>query len=239
MARIERIAALTALVTLGALQLGCGAAGRLGVPTRSTATAATAAPAPAVAVAPTWPTSTPVATDTAASGPGRRPGDAGALASPAAEVRLVVPDLIGKTPEEARAIVKAAGFTQEVELRESLQCEGEPRDPGRINCQEPEAGVRTNSYAMVHIKVFRAQDLVANQFASRFGDLRGLTLEEARQRLAQAGHDGAISVATKDQYDDGCGQNKACTWRLHGARTNHDEVTLWFNRKTAIALPAP
>ena len=55
----------------------------------------------------------------------------------------------------------------------------------------------------------------------------------------QAGHDGAISVATVDQYDDGCGQNKVCTWRLHGARTNHDEVTLWFNRKTAIALPAP
>lgn len=80
-------------------------------------------------------------------------------------------------------------------------------------------------------------DPPADQFARQLGDLRGRTLDEARQRLKQLGHDGPVSVAVEDRYAAGCGRDRVCDWRLHGARTIHDEITLWINPR--LEIPAP
>jgi hypothetical protein len=209
-----------------AVTIGCGTAARLGV------TSSTARP-----IALTTPNLGAPAADSVApttAGPGRIGG-----AEPVAEGarKLAVPDLIGRSADEARALVKAAGFSQDMEVRDSLECDDAPREPDRINCQDPAAGALTNSYALIHIKVYRAQNLPANDIRNRIGSLRGLTLDEARHRLKDRGHDGKVIIRFKDNYDDHCGQDRVCDSSVRQLTSLHDDIALWVNRKLTIAPP--
>jgi hypothetical protein len=220
---------LAAIAAAAWLAAGCGAAARLGVPRT-----VTIAP-PAAEPAASEPSAAPSAPPT---GPGRRTGDEpGALAAVAPEPRLAVPSLIGKTPDEARAIVRAAGFTQDVELRESIKCDDEPSDPGRINCQEPEAGALTNRYAMIHVKTFQRHTFDGDAYLRKVSEVQGMAPDDAKRWLHQLGHTGEITVVVQYQYDAACGQNKVCTYSP--ARHAEQDITLWINRRTAISVPSP
>ena len=69
--------------------------------------------------------------------------------------------------------------------------------------------------------------------------LRGLTIDEARERLKQLGHDGPIRVHVYGQFAAGCARDKVCDVGPGGARGLHDEVVLFVQPRLDIAAPAP
>src|SRR5262249_10308908 len=127
-------------------------------------------------------------------GPAASPG-APSSASPAGgTARAMVPNLIGKTPEEARALVKAAGFTAEPEATRPLECERAPPEPGLINCQDPDAGQLVERYRMIAIAVYREQVIQGAIVRRQLETLHGLTPDQAKQQLRKLGHDGQVSL---------------------------------------------
>jgi len=92
-----------------------------------------------------------------AADPAGAASPAGAAPSAGGTPKATVPNLVGKTPEQAQALVKAAGFAHEPEASRPLECEGAPRDPGLINCQDPDAGAVIDRYRMITISVYREQ----------------------------------------------------------------------------------
>lgn len=157
--------------------------------------------------------------------------------------RLPVPDLIGKTPEEAHALALAAGFAHAPEATRPLECEGAPRDPGRINCQDPEPGAVAARYTLITINVFRPQVIAGAIVRSQLETLHGLTPDQARQQLKKLGHDGQVTIA--DVTDSGgghtylkdCGQNKVCYTSSESGIGVHDDLILFVNPTLKIAPP--
>jgi len=175
---------------------------------------------------------------------------AGAPSSPSSAgsggtARATVPNLIGKTPEEARALVQAAGFTAEPEATRPLECEGAPREPGRINCQDPEAGQVVERYRMIAISVYREQVIVGAIVRRQLEALHGLTPDQAKQELKKLGHDGQVSIGEVTDsggghtYIKACGQNKVCYTSGESGIGVHDDITLYVNPTLKIAPPPP
>jgi hypothetical protein len=200
----------------------CGAAAQLGVNRSTSETTTTAAPPASGAAAGSEPVET---------------GGAGG------EHRMLsVPDVIGKTPDEARALVKAAGFTADVELNPGIGCHAGPGDPpsaeGLVDCQKPDPGTPASSYAMIQISVKERQRI---DFALRHADLQtviGLTVEDARKKLKQLGHVGQLTVHVSQTRIPGCKENRVCGV-LPWETGMQDEVTLTLSPKLEISAPAP
>ena len=217
MARIHHTRAVLA-ATLAVALAGCP----LGTSTTTTLTGgATATVGPAA--------STPAPSS---GGPGGTP-------------RAMVPNLIGKTPDEARALVKAAGFTGEPEATRPLECEGAPREPGLINCQDPEAGQVVERYRMIAISVYREQVIQGAIVRRQLETLHGLTPDQAKQQLKKLGHDGPVSIGEVTDSGGGhtylkaCGQNKVCYTSGESGIGVHDDITLYINPTLKIAAPPP
>jgi len=159
--------------------------------------------------------------------------------------RAMVPNLIGKTPDEARALVKAAGFTGEPEATRPLECEGAPREPGLINCQDPEAGQVVERYRMIAISVYREQVIQGAIVRRQLETLHGLTPDQAKQQLKKLGHDGQVSIGEVTDSGGGhtylkaCGDNKVCYTSGESGIGVHDDITLYINPTLKIAPPPP
>lgn len=174
---------------------------------------------------------------------------AASTAAPAASgggtPKATVPNLIGRTPEEARVLVKAAGFSGEPESTWPLECEGAPRDPGRINCQDPEAGQVVERYRMVAISVFREQVITGAIVRRQLETLHGLTPDQAKRQLEKLGHDGNVSIGEVTDSGGGhtyikeCGQNKVCSTSGESGIGVHDDITLYINPTLKITAPPP
>jgi beta-lactam-binding protein with PASTA domain len=157
--------------------------------------------------------------------------------------RATVPNLIGKTPEQARALVKAAGFVNEPEATHPLECEGAPREPGLINCQDPEAGQVIERHRMITISVYREQVITGAIVRRQLETLHGLTPDQARQQLNKLGHDGKVTIGEVTDSGGGhtylkqCGQNKVCYTSGESGIGIHDDLTLYINPTLKIAPP--
>lgn len=69
--------------------------------------------------------------------------------------------------------------------------------------------------------------------------LVGMTVEQAKQRLVQLGHDGKVIITEEYQYVDRCGQNKVCSVEPESGTGVHDDIRLSINKKLEIAAPPP
>jgi hypothetical protein len=156
-----------------------------------------------------------------------------------------VPDVIGKTADEARAIVRMAGFTSEVEIDAGLGCDAGPDDPppsnGRVDCQYPDPGKLVSTYAMVKIRVHEPKRRHEGALTSpELHELIGMTIPEARQRLKELGHTGKINVATTSRFMPGCADSRVCAYGPHPELFSSDAISLFLNQpKLHIAAPAP
>jgi hypothetical protein len=209
--------ARTLLIAVAVLWAGCSAAARLGVTTRSAAKADADGAAASSASAPA---------------PASTPGDA----------RRIVPDLIGKTLDEARATVQAAGFTSELESRELASCpDAAPGAAveGRILCQDADPGQPRNRHAPIQVVVYKPQRFPGQILQRQVAELVGLTVDQARQKLRGFGHDGAVKVVRLDQHRSGCAPERVCNVGPTFSFGVHDEVQLWLDPKLDIAAPEP
>jgi hypothetical protein len=156
------------------------------------------------------------------------------------DATATVPDLSGKTKEDAIAAVRAAGFTYPAQ-EYPLACDGAPPAVGRVACQDPDPGARVQRYTLVRLGVTH-EDRLRDVFLRKdFDALRGLTVERARARAQQAGHTGSIKVAPTDRYVEGCNQGTVCTAtdQLGGqsGMSKRDTLVLRINEALSIAPP--
>jgi beta-lactam-binding protein with PASTA domain len=150
--------------------------------------------------------------------------------APAPGGDVVVPDLSGKTPEEAAALVEAAGFTGAVESSRPVECYDAPEVEGRINCQQPHAGETVKNYVTVQINVYRKQRIAGAVVRDQLLALIGKTPDEARAALAGYGHDGHVWVDMQDEYDADCGADRVCRFSAPESGMGiHDAITLFIN----------
>jgi hypothetical protein len=170
-------------------------------------------------------------------------GDAAPAAS--GTRRATVPDLLGKTPDEARELVKAAGFSHAPEAAGPLECVDAREDPGLINCQDPDPGKSVAEYTLIKIHVYRPQVLAGIIVRRQLASLHGLTPDQAKQALKKMGHDGPVEVRDVTDYGGGrtydkeCGENKVCYTSSESGIGIHDLLTLFINPTLKIAPPPP
>ena len=174
--------------------------------------------------------------------PGGDPGDgAGGPRSPVAAVeptsggrtgQVTVPDLIGKSFEEASALVRRAGFRNELEHSTPIECATPPPGEGRIRCQEPDPGAHVPSYTMVHVIVDhttrRARELTEADARS----VIGMTVPQATARLRGLGFTGEVETSYPRHYD-ACKPETVCEVELHG---DDGAAWLYLSRK-AVGEP--
>jgi hypothetical protein len=207
--------ARTHLIAVAVLWAGCSAAAQLGVTTRSTA---------------------------GMPGAATSSGSAPSAASAPGDPRRIVPDLTGKTLDEARAIVRAAGFTSELEDTEQPSCPGVAPGAaaeGQILCQDPDPGQQRNRHAPIQVVVYKPQRFAETTLQQQLLALRGLTVDEARVQLRRIGHDGPVKVLRLDKHQSGCAPERVCDVARGRARDLHDEITLWLNPRLDIVAPEP
>lgn len=152
---------------------------------------------------------------------------------------VIVPDLLGKTREEAAALVAAAGFSHGVESTRPVECVDAARVEGRVDCQDPPPGQRVKRYTLVQINVYRAPRVAGAVVRAQLEALVGLTPAAARARLASYGHDGEVKVAPGLQYDARCGRDVVCEVSSSSGVGLHDPITLYVNPGLAISAPPP
>lgn len=155
-----------------------------------------------------------------------------------------MPNVIGKTPDEARALVKATGFTSDVEINPGILCDRGLGDPppkeGRINCQTPDPGKLASRYAMIQISVATRDQDAERLLPVDLKTVIGLTVEEARQRLKELGHVGNVKVRIVDEVKGCSADGRVCDYGPTATMTKHDEIQLILNRrKLDISTPAP
>ncbi|HUQ05180.1 MAG TPA: PASTA domain-containing protein [Kofleriaceae bacterium] len=152
---------------------------------------------------------------------------------------VVVPDLTGKTEEEALAAVKAAGFRTEAEAK-PLSCDGAPEVEGQVNCQSPAPGETVKAYAMVQYNVYRTQRISGAVVRDQLAALLGKTPTDARKLLESYGHDGRVKVEPDSKFHDGCADGRICDFSVSESGMGiHDEITLYTNPKLSISGPPP
>jgi PASTA domain-containing protein len=157
---------------------------------------------------------------------------------------LVVPNIVGKRPDEAAAIVKAAGFTQDIESSRPVACEEPARVmEGAIDCQDPPAGKTVKRYTMVQINVYRVATHPGRLVRDQLESLVGLTVVEAKQKLKGWGHTGELAVKpggpVGDHFYPKCGDDKVCELEPTSGTGTGDRILLYVNPKVKISAPPP
>jgi hypothetical protein len=69
--------------------------------------------------------------------------------------------------------------------------------------------------------------------------LRGLTVEQARDRLRSFGHRGAVEVVQDTQFHEKCALDTVCFTEPVTGMPCEGAIVLWFNPKITIAPPPP
>jgi hypothetical protein len=157
---------------------------------------------------------------------------------------LRVPDLIGKTLDEARALVRAAGFSHAPERTRPVVCDDAPQTPGKVNCQDPPAGAVVARYAVIYLNVFQERAHPGVILRSQLATLRGLSPDAVTAQLRRFGHTGKAVVRALDgrDYDPGCGVDTVCKVVSERGALDipiEDDAMLYVNPKLTIAPPPP
>jgi beta-lactam-binding protein with PASTA domain len=152
---------------------------------------------------------------------------------------LVVPDLTGKTLDEAVAIVKRAGFKADIEQSRPVECDN-PKVPGQIRCQDPEPGKRVAAYAMIQVNVYQADEHHGRLVREQLDALRGMTVAQAKAALAKLGFTGTVQLDTPVSFIAGCKAERICEVRPEGGVSTSDEITFTLNKSSlGVSLPPP
>lgn len=150
----------------------------------------------------------------------------------------VVPNLIGKTREEAIALVAAAGFDSPPESNRVVECEDAAKDEGKINCQDPYPGQVVKKYTMIAIHVYGRMRINGAIVRDQLEQLIGVTPDEAKAKLRSFGHDGEVKVEASSKFYEKCADGKVCDIsRPFSGMGVHDDITLYTQKGLKIVGP--
>jgi hypothetical protein len=148
-------------------------------------------------------------------------------------------NLMGKTPDEAKAALRAAGFTGEVEVnRIALECVDAKEVPGQINCQNPDVGKLHYRHAAVNVHVYEAQTHTGRITRDQLMKAVGMTVDDAKKYLRSVGHVGQVDVREDTvHFHKGCAKDRVCDVGPAGVGVE-GLVTLVLNKRSVdITLP--
>lgn len=154
---------------------------------------------------------------------------------------ITMPDLTGKTQEEAAAAVKAAGFKMEMDAKH-LSCVESPAPVGTVECQDPKPGdvVKAN-YTAVEIHIKRDSRMSGLIHREDFHAMRGITVDKAKAFAKKLGHTGQIKVEEMDNFVKGCAEKTVCTAtderEDQSGMSLSDTLLLRTNKTLSIAPP--
>lgn len=170
-------------------------------------------------------------------------GAAPVQAAPDADGMVVMPNLVGKTEAEAQAMVRAAGFKSEMEHSAPVDCgDTAPKEPDRINCQSVDAGTRVKAYTLVQVNIYHPQEHHGTLVRSQLDPIRGKTIAEGKQMLAQMGFHGTIEIEHPTQFIASCALGHICDVQPEaGVSTDeHAHINFVVNEdKIKLSTPDP
>lgn len=145
---------------------------------------------------------------------------------------VTVPDVVGKTQSEAEAAVAAAG------LRGGLRVGNDPGSydiaTAKVCTQTPGSGQQSAPSLFVSVRFC----LVEKPYVDNEGDLTGLTLEAARQKIKEAGYTNVVKVDELYEFDKNCKEGTVCRFSPRRWYTNGEgPLILSTNRKLTISAP--
>ena len=146
---------------------------------------------------------------------------------------LVVPDVTGKTVEEAQAIIRQAGFKGDIEESRPVDCDNRAPTEGRIRCQDPEPGKRAASYTLLQVAVYHKPSHHGRVTLDDLEALHGMTVAQARAKLGEYGFDGEVEVYAASTFIDGCRPDTVCRAASAGG------IIQLVTNKQAAAIPVP
>jgi beta-lactam-binding protein with PASTA domain len=150
-------------------------------------------------------------------------------------------DLTGKTPAEATAALRAAGFNGELVVnRTALECVDAQRVPGHINCQNPEPGKLYYKTHEIDVHVFEEQTHEGRLVREQLAKAVGMTVADAKKYFKSIGHTGEIEVEEGGQYGffKNCAKDRVCSVGPEGGIGVNDRIWLHLNKKSVdITMP--
>jgi beta-lactam-binding protein with PASTA domain len=149
-------------------------------------------------------------------------------------------NLMGKTPDEARAALRAAGFAGEIEVnRHALVCEGAAEVPGQINCQSPDVGQLAYRRSSVNVTVYETPRHDGRLIRDQLIKVVGMAVADAQKYMKSIGHTGELQVyEDPHHFYKGCDKDRVCAVAPESGTGTGDRVTLFINKKSVdITLP--
>ncbi|HET9992853.1 MAG TPA: PASTA domain-containing protein [Kofleriaceae bacterium] len=184
---------------------------------------------------------------TTPSGGGGTSGGGGAAPAPSGgdpSGKVTMPNLVGKTEAEANAMLAAAGFKSSLEHSSPVDCgDSAPKDPGKINCQNVDAGSQVAAYTLVQVNIYQPQHFEGMLVRHQLEPLRGMTVEAGKAELARLGYHGKIEITHPFQFIDKCGLGKICDIDPEAGISLTDPTTVMHftvnEDKVKISTPDP
>lgn len=165
------------------------------------------------------------------------PGTTAVAPATSGDALIPVPDFTGKTLEEARALARAAGFSNDVEER-PMHCDDDSRRAdGKITCQDPEPGKRERRYAGLGVAIYKEWKHDGMLVRAQLVPLIGMTPEQAQKRLKELGHTGKLIVTHENHYVAPCGRNKICHIEHEAGIGIAEDLIVAINPGVEIAAP--
>ncbi len=155
--------------------------------------------------------------------------------------KLVMPDLTGKTADDALAALREAGFEPSFEVnRRALECEGAATEVGRINCQLPQPGEIVDRRAIINVTVYDGPHVFKTSLVrAQLVKLRGMTIADAKAYLKQLGHDGEVAVFEQQVFSDRCAVHTVCDVDPEAGTGIHDRIMLLINPNSNVDIRLP
>jgi beta-lactam-binding protein with PASTA domain len=154
--------------------------------------------------------------------------------------RAAMIDLTGKTADEAKAALRTAGFSGELEInRIALECVDAKEVPGQINCQNPMPGQLHYRHAAVNVHVYEAPTHTGRLIRSQLEKVVGMTVANATKYMKTIGHTGELLVYEDPHtFHKNCAKDSVCDYAPSSGTGTGDRVTLIINKKSVdITLP--
>jgi hypothetical protein len=126
---------------------------------------------------------------------------------------VTMPDLTGKTKEEAEAAIKNAGFKHEVDSSGRISCEDNPAAAnGTVDCQDPEPGKSVKlGYTAVQVHIKSDGRMAGIVHRDEFEKMRGMTVDQAKAFAKKIGHTGEFRIDVANEFMKGCTEKTVCT----------------------------
>ena len=152
---------------------------------------------------------------------------------------VVIPDVVGKSLDEAQRMAKQAGLNQDIETTHPVECDNPAPAEGLIKCQSPEAGKRVKNYAMLQVQVFHAQHFEGQLVRDQLKPVKGMKLPAAEAYLRKLGWTGKFHVMAPMQFLSGCAADTICGYDQDAGIGIHEDLSVYMNKKADIAMPPP